>query len=65
MVDLPAVVISRDGEDKGLPTGGAYPCRLEGCMGVRIGVRWPDGSITFPCTRGMEFSKDCKEARIV
>lgn len=65
MVDLPVVVISRDGKDRGIPTGGEYPCRMEGCRGQRIGVRWPDGSHTFPCTKAMEFSKSGEEARIV
>ena len=38
---------------EGAPTGGAYACQQEGCRGRRISVRWPDGRITRPCTKGM------------
>lgn len=31
-------------------TGGEYPCRMESCRGSRVGVRWPDGKITYPCS---------------
>jgi hypothetical protein len=48
-------VISRDGEH-GAPTGGIRPCRMEGCTGIRFGVRWPDGKITWICSRGVEFN---------
>ena len=46
-------VVSKDGKLKGKTTGGRYDCQMEGCRGQRIGVRWPDGSITFPCSRGI------------
>ena len=42
----------------GRVTGGARRCQLEGCLGRRIGVRWPDGRITWPCTRGMMVRRD-------
>ena len=47
-------VYNRDGEAFGLATGG-YPrhCTLEGCRGVRYGVRWPDGELTYPCSKGL------------
>lgn len=44
---------SRGGRLQGRLTGGARVCPLEGCTGVRLGVRWPDGSLTWPCTKGM------------
>jgi len=50
------VVVARDGELKGALTGGIYHCRLEGCTGRRLGVRWPDRRVTFPCTEGMEWT---------
>ena len=64
-MNIPDVVVSRDGKERGLTTGGSYPCRLEGCRGMRIGVRWPDGRITYPCTMGMKFSEDELEAKLV
>ena len=45
-------VISRTGEI-GIHTGGKYMCRLEGCSGYRIATRWPDGRMTYPCSKGM------------
>ena len=30
----------------------AGPCHMEGCTGRRQYVRWEDGSVTFPCTKG-------------
>ena len=49
----------RGGRGKaGRLTGGTRVCRLEGCGGLRIGVRWPDGTITWPCVRGMRLRKD-------
>lgn len=37
----------------GVTTGGVRSCGLEGCSGVRVGVRWEDGSITWPCSEGL------------
>lgn len=37
----------------GRATGTTYPCRMEGCTGVRVMVRWPDGKVTWPCSKGM------------
>jgi hypothetical protein len=50
---LPKRVLSRNGKIIGVPTGASYPCSLEGCTGRRIVVRWPDGRITRPCTKGL------------
>jgi len=50
-------VLSRGGTDEGVTTGGSYRCRLEGCTGLRIAVRWKDGHMTYPCSKGMRRSK--------
>jgi hypothetical protein len=44
------VITSRDGKEKGQATGTVRRCMLEGCGGIRIGVRWPDGKLTWPCS---------------
>ena len=48
-----AEIVTANHAHKGLATGGGYLCRLEGCTGWRIGVRWSSGRITFPCSKGM------------
>lgn len=50
-------VVSRDGKIKGQLTGGSRTCQLEGCLGRRLGVRWSDGTLTWPCTKGMTLRK--------
>jgi hypothetical protein len=50
-------VISRDGKSIGKVTGGERHCQMDGCTGMRIGVRWNDGKLTFPCTKGMSIVK--------
>jgi hypothetical protein len=53
----PGIHVYAKGDAKiGYTTGGHYRCRLESCGGVRIATRWPDGKMTFPCTKGMEWS---------
>ena len=47
------IIVSRDGKETGRTTGGTRPCPVEGCRGVRIGVRWEDGKLTWPCSAGM------------
>lgn len=56
-------VWASDDTEKGHLTGGTRPCSLESCRGQRLAVRWPDsdgqqGSLTYPCTAGMEFRQD-------
>jgi len=34
-------------------TGSTRYCALEGCNGDRIYVRWPDGKLTMPCSKGL------------
>ena len=48
-------VYSRDGKFTGKTTGGSRSCTMESCRGVKLGVRWSDGKLTFPCTHGMTF----------
>lgn len=37
----------------GRTTGGQRRCGLAGCNGVRIGVRWDDGTMSWPCSKGL------------
>ena len=51
------VIARGDTKPTGLTTGSERICRMEGCTGRRIGVRWARGGkkqLTFPCTKGME-----------
>jgi uncharacterized membrane protein len=54
MVKRGSAVVSRDLMYKGKTTGGKYRCQMSGCTGTRIGVRWSDGTMTFPCSKGLE-----------
>ncbi len=38
----------------GTTTGSTHHCQLESCRGVRIAVKWDNGKVTFPCSKGME-----------
>ena len=49
-------VISQSGE-KGVLTGGRRRCQLTGCGGKGLYVRWKDGKLTVPCTKGMTFDE--------
>ncbi len=52
-------VYSRDRKEFGFLTRGLpRRCIMEGCSGVRLGVRWSDGKLTFPCTSGMKQFKN-------
>ena len=53
MSDWPTQVQSRDGKVTGRVTSTSRRCQLEGCGGIRIGVRWPDGRLTYPCSKGL------------
>lgn len=55
-IAFPARVWNRDHTQSGIPTKSVQSCRLEGCSSVRVGVRWSDGKITWPCMRGMDTS---------
>lgn len=48
-------LLSRDGEKKGIiKDWNSRPCTMEGCTGHRMRVRWPNGTTTYPCTKGIE-----------
>jgi len=57
-VDLPTKVYSRDGTEVGIPTGDTHPCSMESCRGTCITVRWKDDSLTYPCSKGMDWKRD-------
>ena len=59
-----SVILSTDGKMKGIVTGGQRRCRMEGCPGMRIATRWPDGKLTLPCSRGLVFDKKRKAWKI-
>jgi hypothetical protein len=63
-MNLPTKVVSRDSTESGVPTGGTRLCQLESCGGLRIGVRWSNGKLTWPCTKGMD-TEDAQVWRIV
>lgn len=48
-----AKIYNREGTEAGEATGGTRFCRLEGCTGRRIYLRWPDKKITYPCSEGI------------
>jgi len=59
MIDVKGhAVWARDGAVMGTATGGTQPCRMEGCMGRRLTVKWPDGKYTYPRTKGMSFDNN-------
>jgi len=43
----------REGKDKGIITNCSSPCRLEGCNGIRLHVKWENGKRTYPCSMGV------------
>jgi hypothetical protein len=49
----PGFVYTRGGKRRGLVTGGVRACGARDCAGPLIGVRWPDGKMTWPCRQGM------------
>jgi hypothetical protein len=51
-------VYTRDGRLAGSMTGSTHHCTMAGCTGLRISVRWPDGTHTFPCSKGLVPYKD-------
>ena len=65
MLDRLKKVVSRDGKRTGIPTGSTRVCQLAGCTGRRIGVRWNDGKLTYPCSKGMRWSPQGTRATII
>lgn len=60
---VPEYIWDRAYKRRGETTGGRFRCKLEGCTGMRIATRWPDGKITFPCSKGLKYLKP-NEAKI-
>lgn len=54
---------SREGTQVGTITGLSV-CRLEGCRGPRLNVKWADGKRTYPCLRGCTILDDDGNVRI-
>lgn len=54
----PSYVYARGGRRRGKLTGGERLCRLEGCLGRRLAVRWTDGALTWPCTGAIKIRRD-------
>lgn len=52
---LPGVitVLSADGATHGIATGSTRQCQMEGCLSMRIMVRWPNNKVTWPCMGGL------------
>lgn len=50
---IPKFVLSRDGKLRGEVTG-TRRCRLAGCTGEALCVKWPGGQRTYPCGKGTE-----------
>lgn len=42
----------------GKTTGTFRDCTLEGCRGLRIGVKWINGKLTWPCSKGCSIESD-------
>jgi hypothetical protein len=57
-------VLSRDGKFTGIQTGGSRQCGMESCRGIRIYVKWEDGTITMPCSKGLRWMPRRKAWRI-
>lgn len=46
-------VFNKDATIEGKAGASRYRCQMEGCTGQRMTVKWPDGKVTRPCTKGM------------
>lgn len=49
---------ARNDVESGLSTGSTHRCRMAGCTGLRVTVRWKNGKVTHPCSKGMELLSD-------
>lgn len=58
-------VLNRDKTRKGTLTGGNRMCQMAGCRGLSLGVRWENGKLTWPCTKGMNFNETTNTWEIV
>jgi hypothetical protein len=53
-------ILTRDASMEGKVISATRRCSMEGCLGIRLGVRWPNGRLTYPCSRGITNSPDGK-----
>lgn len=51
-------VLSRDRQFVGRLTGGSRRCQMEGCQGEAVAVRWSDGKLTWPCSKGLSWDNE-------
>lgn len=56
-------VVSSDKKETGSMTGTTRRCQLEGCNGLRMGVKWADRKLSWPCTKGMVYKNGKWEIR--
>ena len=58
------LIFSRELDECGKATGTQKKCMLDGCKGQRIGVRWENKKLTWPCSEGIVFVKALKNFKI-
>lgn len=51
-------VFPRTDKFPGVTTGTFRRCQLEGCSGIRVGVKWGNNNITWPCSKSLELQPD-------
>ena len=54
-LNINAKVINRYGNEFGKLTGGTRKCQVSGCTGICYAVRWQDGKLTYPCSKGLTY----------
>lgn len=54
----PKYVYCRGGGERGELTGVQRRCAMAGCIGRAIGVRWPDGKVTWNCSKNLTLRDD-------
>lgn len=59
------LVFPKGNGDPGRTTGGTRYCKTTGCLSERIGVRWPDGNLTWCCLRATEYIVEKDVYRLV
>lgn len=58
--------ITKGEEEKtGVMTGGIRMCRLEGCGGKTLAVRWEDGKLTYICGESLKWLKSRNAWRLL
>ena len=48
------VLARKPDRHRGRTTGGWRLCPSHGCTGIRMGVRWSDGKITWICSKSLK-----------